>query len=547
MVGVYELPIDIMCKNGNSGPKYIASSATIKEADTQVGTIFRKYVSTFPAPGIFASDNFFSEVSEDPSCIRDSAGRLYLGFCSAKSTYELPIKTCAILMSEIYKIRENPEAYGLTKENVDEKVDPYWTYVSYFTDLQLMSRFSGFYNDDINRDVGNFSPSRIGSLKISGFTKFEKGIRLFSIPTNRNIEIYGLSLYCENNVGSISVAFYDDKGNLLKDSVKKKEVSKGQVRFFSEKKLYELKKDQTVTVAIKNDNDETLFRTTEPAKPWLEIEQNPNNGSEFPAAVGKTTVGKGDAIMIQLSGKRRNMHDDNVVRLSSETKSGELPRHLESLQKKNYVDALLTSPVFGTGIDVDRLGLMNVMNQPKTTSGYIQSTGRVGRLNPGLVVTWLRARRARDLDHYENFVGYHRIIHSQVEPVTASPFSRKALELCIGPVMVALLRNASNVAGVPISNSWVADPFGPEKILDNISGTSPEINAIRQSLVSMAASDCIPAFRKNYGFENIVSGQLEQWLKVVKQVRKEKEEIIYGERDPTRPVAKNVVLGTQFS
>ena len=65
----------------------------------------------------------------------------------------------------------------------------------------------------------------------------------------------------------------------------------------------------------------------------------------------------------------------------AETKSNELPIHLEDLQKSNYVDALLTSPVFGTGIDVDRLGLMNIMNQPKTTSGYIQATGRVGRSN----------------------------------------------------------------------------------------------------------------------------------------------------------------------
>ena len=58
-------------------------------------------------------------------------------------------------------------------------------------------------------------------------------------------------------------------------------------------------------------------------------------------------------------------------------------------------------------------------------------------------------------DHYENFAGFHRMIHSQVEPVTASPFSKASLELCIGPIIVSLLRNAENVSGVPISNNWI--------------------------------------------------------------------------------------------
>ena len=48
--------------------------------------------------------------------------------------------------------------------------------------------------------------------------------------------------------------------------------------------------------------------------------------------------------------------------------------------------------MFRTGIDIDRLGMMFVSGQPKTTSAYIQSTqGREERR--GLVVTNLRAGR----------------------------------------------------------------------------------------------------------------------------------------------------------
>ena len=48
MVGVYEMAVDVLSTNNNLRPKYIASSATIKEAKTQVGTIFRRDIATFP-------------------------------------------------------------------------------------------------------------------------------------------------------------------------------------------------------------------------------------------------------------------------------------------------------------------------------------------------------------------------------------------------------------------------------------------------------------------------------------------------------------------
>ena len=62
MVGIYEMAVDVLATEGEQRPKYIASSATIKEADSQVGTIFRREIRTFPQPGIDASDNHFAKV-----------------------------------------------------------------------------------------------------------------------------------------------------------------------------------------------------------------------------------------------------------------------------------------------------------------------------------------------------------------------------------------------------------------------------------------------------------------------------------------------------
>jgi len=100
--------------------------------------------------------------------------------------------------------------------------------------------------------------------------------------------------------------------------------------------------------------------------------------------------------------------------------------------------------MFGTGIDIQRLGLMLVTGQPKTTSSYIQSTGRVGRKKGALVVVYFRATRPRDLSHYEYFIRHHVQIHRTVESPTVYPFSPTAVDKALGPNLVAMLRNMRN-------------------------------------------------------------------------------------------------------
>lgn len=140
----------------------------------------------------------------------------------------------------------------------------------------------------------------------------------------------------------------------------------------------------------------------------------------------------------------RNISDEKAVELSSRTRSTELPPILDILEKsfkQGAPDALFTTSMFGTGIDIRRVGLMVVDGQPKTTSTYIQSSGRVGRTKGGLVVTFYRASRPRDLSHYEFFCGYHRQLHRFVEPITVYPFSPGVIERAAGPVIVFILRN----------------------------------------------------------------------------------------------------------
>jgi len=151
-----------------------------------------------------------------------------------------------------------------------------------------------------------------------------------------------------------------------------------------------------------------------------------------------------------LSGVPRVLEDDNSFELSGRTSSTDLPGILGMLEKKfsttrnNSPDALFTTSMFGTGVDVTRLGLMMVNGQPKTTSSYIQATGRVGRSRGALVVTFYRSSRPRDLSHYEFFCRHHIQIHRFVEPPTVYPFAPALMDRAIGPVGVYILRNMRN-------------------------------------------------------------------------------------------------------
>jgi hypothetical protein len=156
-------------------------------------------------------------------------------------------------------------------------------------------------------------------------------------------------------------------------------------------------------------------------------------------------------------GHIRDIEEERVIELSSRVDSISLPSYLEEIEKQfsgdpgnpSCVDVLFTTSMFGTGVDVPRLSLMFVDGQPKTTSAYIQATGRVGRMYPGIVITFYRISRPRDLSHYEMFAGYHLNLERFVEPATSTPFAPSVLERCLGPVAVAILRNRFD------SISWI--------------------------------------------------------------------------------------------
>lgn len=148
-------------------------------------------------------------------------------------------------------------------------------------------------------------------------------------------------------------------------------------------------------------------------------------------------------------GMPKKIRHDNIEELTSRMSNTDITRVIQVGLKKPYTkgnafDAysfILASNMISVGVDVGRLGTMVVAGQPKNNAEYIQATSRVGRDNPGLVITVYNASRSRDRSHYEQFLRYHSALYRYVEATSLTPFSDRARDRGLHALFVALCRN----------------------------------------------------------------------------------------------------------
>jgi len=143
-----------------------------------------------------------------------------------------------------------------------------------------------------------------------------------------------------------------------------------------------------------------------------------------------------------------------TMELTSRRRSDEIPKAIEQLQvsyapaqeRQEAIDICLASNIIEVGVDIERLGLMTIVGQPKTTAQYIQVSGRVGRradVSPGLVITIYGAAKPRDRSHYERFRTYHQQLYAQVEPTSVTPFATPVLRRALHAAAVAYIRQVT--------------------------------------------------------------------------------------------------------
>ena len=147
---------------------------------------------------------------------------------------------------------------------------------------------------------------------------------------------------------------------------------------------------------------------------------------------------------------------DPVMELTGRVSSAQVSKALSDLgipsNKKGSIRTCLASSIMEVGVDVQRLGLLTIMSQPKLTAQYIQVSGRVGRAGnsgPGLVIMLYNSNRARDRSVYENFGPYHQKLYAQVEPLSVTPFAIQTMEKGLWGALIALYRMRISIGQKP--------------------------------------------------------------------------------------------------
>ena len=145
--------------------------------------------------------------------------------------------------------------------------------------------------------------------------------------------------------------------------------------------------------------------------------------------------------------RRRFINRD--VELTSRVQSSEIPDILQRLftpyvdpKGSEAIDVCFATNMIQVGLDIQRLSLMTIIGQPKTTSEYIQASSRVGRRaeSPGIVVTNYNPSRSRDRSHFEHFRSYHQTLYQHVEPTSVTPFAVPVRERALHALIVILCR-----------------------------------------------------------------------------------------------------------
>jgi hypothetical protein len=123
------------------------------------------------------------------------------------------------------------------------------------------------------------------------------------------------------------------------------------------------------------------------------------------------------------------------------------------------MNVALASNIIEVGVDIDRLSVIGIVGQPKTTAQYIQVTGRIGRRwweRPGLVLMLYNPSKARDRSHFEQFHSYHRRLYERVEPTSATPFSSSAIERALAGAVLTFVRQTAPDSPTPLHTRYKA-------------------------------------------------------------------------------------------
>ncbi|NGO68659.1 helicase-related protein [Streptomyces boncukensis] len=132
-VGLYESAVLELCAWKDDPPKVIASTATIRRSEEQVGSLYGRRTQLFPPAGLKAGHSYFASPDEE------KPGRLYVGVMAQGHT------------ASTSTVHVGAAALQAPQETADDDTsrDAYWTAVAYHNSLRELGRTVTIARDDI--------------------------------------------------------------------------------------------------------------------------------------------------------------------------------------------------------------------------------------------------------------------------------------------------------------------------------------------------------------------------------------------------------------
>lgn len=136
VTGLYELGIDTLLEKKGVRPKYIASTATVKNAASQVQALYARRMQVFPPSGLRYDDSYFAKTVP----LSEKSGRMYVGFLAyfpAKTRCLSPL-TATLLAAPVHLFN-----------NHEEFMDSWWSQVIYHGSLKGVGNSRTLYQNDV--------------------------------------------------------------------------------------------------------------------------------------------------------------------------------------------------------------------------------------------------------------------------------------------------------------------------------------------------------------------------------------------------------------
>ena len=153
----------------------------------------------------------------------------------------------------------------------------------------------------------------------------------------------------------------------------------------------------------------------------------------------------------------------NAATLTGRTPLEEVRTTLDRLEhpEPDFYDRIhlvAASSMLSHGVDVNRLNVMVMLGLPLATAEFIQTTSRVGRAHPGLVIVLHKIGRERDAAVYRTFPSFVEHADRLIDPVPITAKSRRVLELTFAGLVQARLYGIHEPAAIAAGLKQLTKP-----------------------------------------------------------------------------------------